>query len=147
MKCYELAEQVFDRFKPEVLLTYGGHPASLELMRRAPRVAGAECPSRRAWTSPRHSCGVAALPPQPLSRLLGLDGPVIPDPIPFDRIVADNPEPQYFTFINPQPSKGMAFLRRSPSFSTSADRTSLCWWWKAAARPTPWRGWRSISPA
>jgi hypothetical protein len=44
--------------------------------------------------------------------LLGLDGPVIPDPIPFDRIVADNPEPQYFTFINPQPSKGMAFLAR-----------------------------------
>ena len=31
----ELAEQVFDRFKPDVLLTYGGHPASLELMRRA----------------------------------------------------------------------------------------------------------------
>ncbi len=31
----ELAEQVFDRFRPDVLLTYGGHPASLELMRRA----------------------------------------------------------------------------------------------------------------
>ena len=31
----ELAEQVFDRFRPDALLTYGGHPASLELMRRA----------------------------------------------------------------------------------------------------------------
>jgi len=31
----ELAEQVFDRFRPDVLLTHGGHPASLELMRRA----------------------------------------------------------------------------------------------------------------
>jgi hypothetical protein len=31
----ELAEQVFDRFRPDVLLTYGGHPANLELMRRA----------------------------------------------------------------------------------------------------------------
>jgi len=31
----ELAEQVFDRFRPDVLLTYAGHPASLELMRRA----------------------------------------------------------------------------------------------------------------
>ena len=31
----ELAEQVFDRFRPDLLLTYGGHPASLELMRRA----------------------------------------------------------------------------------------------------------------
>ncbi len=38
----ELAEQVFDRFKPQVLLTYGGHPASLELMRQARWVAGAE---------------------------------------------------------------------------------------------------------
>ena len=31
----ELAGQVFDRFRPDVLLTYGGHPASLELMRSA----------------------------------------------------------------------------------------------------------------
>src|SRR5271166_2686103 len=31
----ELADQVFDRFRPDVLLTYGGHSASLELMRRA----------------------------------------------------------------------------------------------------------------
>jgi len=31
----EMAEQVFDRFRPDVLLTYGGHPANLELMRRA----------------------------------------------------------------------------------------------------------------
>ena len=31
----ELAEQVFDRFRPDVLLNYGSHPAGLELMRRA----------------------------------------------------------------------------------------------------------------
>jgi hypothetical protein len=31
----QLAELVLDRFRPDVLLTYGGHPASLELMRRA----------------------------------------------------------------------------------------------------------------
>jgi hypothetical protein len=31
----DLADQVLDRFQPYVLLTYGGHPASLELMRRA----------------------------------------------------------------------------------------------------------------
>jgi hypothetical protein len=81
-------------------------------MRRARRVAGAEFPSRRAWTRPRHSCGVAALPPQPLSRLLGLDGPVISDPIPLDRNVVDNPEPQYVTFVNPQLPKGVAVFAR-----------------------------------
>ena len=31
----DLAEQVLERFRPQVLLTYGGHPVSLELMRRA----------------------------------------------------------------------------------------------------------------
>jgi len=31
----ELAEQVFERFWPDVLLTYGGHPASLGMGRRA----------------------------------------------------------------------------------------------------------------
>jgi len=31
----DLANQVFERFQPQVLLTYGGHPVSLELMRRA----------------------------------------------------------------------------------------------------------------
>src|SRR4051794_25342907 len=30
-----LTEQVLDRFRPHLLLTYGGHPACLELMRRA----------------------------------------------------------------------------------------------------------------
>jgi hypothetical protein len=31
----DLADQVLDRFRPHVLLTCGGHPACLELMRRA----------------------------------------------------------------------------------------------------------------
>jgi UDP-N-acetylglucosamine:LPS N-acetylglucosamine transferase len=30
-----LADQVLERFRPHVLLTYGGHPACLGLMRRA----------------------------------------------------------------------------------------------------------------
>ena len=46
------------------------------------------------------------------TRLIGLDVPVIPDPIPLDRIVAANPEPTYATFINPQPSKGMTVFAR-----------------------------------
>ena len=74
----ELAEQVFDRFGPDVLLTYGGHPAGLELM------------------------------------LLGLDGPVIPDPIPFDRLVAVDPEPKYVTFITPSRPRVGPSSRGSP---------------------------------
>ena len=33
----DLAEQVFDRFRPQVMLTYGGHPLSMELMATAGR--------------------------------------------------------------------------------------------------------------
>jgi hypothetical protein len=31
----DLADQVLERFPPQILLMYGGHPACLELMRRA----------------------------------------------------------------------------------------------------------------
>jgi hypothetical protein len=94
----ELAEQVFDRFRPDVLLTYGGHPASLELMRRA-RMRGIAVVfhlhnfgnnDRRAF-----ALVSAVIFPwehsRPHARLMGLDGPVIPDPIPLDRIVAAQP--------------------------------------------------------
>ena len=46
------------------------------------------------------------------ARLLRLDGPVIPNPIPLDRLVAADPAPKYVTFINPQSSKGMAVFAR-----------------------------------
>ena len=46
------------------------------------------------------------------AKLIGLDGPVIPDPIPLDRIVAEKPEPTYATFINPQPPNGMTVFAR-----------------------------------
>ncbi len=51
----ELAEQVFERFRPEVLLTFGGHPASLELMRRAVGGWGRKCPSRVGFGAARGS--------------------------------------------------------------------------------------------
>ena len=37
---------------------------------------------------------------------------MIPDPIPLDRVVAENPEPKYVTFINPQPAKGLTVFAR-----------------------------------
>jgi Glycosyltransferase Family 4 len=125
----ELAEQVFDRFRPDVLLTYGGHPAGRELMRRA-RLRGItvvfhlhnfgqsepkESDSkndRRAFADVSAVIFPSEYSRRHHARLLGLDGPVIPDPIPLDRIVAADPEPKYVTFINPQPSKGMTVFAR-----------------------------------
>ncbi len=46
------------------------------------------------------------------ARLVGLDGPVITDTIPLERVVVDKPEPQNVTFINPQLPKGAAFFAR-----------------------------------
>ena len=105
----DLAEQVFDRFRPDVLLTYGGHPANLELMRRA-------CQRRIGVVFHLHNLGyndrkafadVSAVifsseySRRHHARLLGLDGPVIPDSILFDRIIAADPEPKYLTVVNP----------------------------------------------
>src|SRR5208337_1431318 len=102
------------------LLTYGGHPASLELMRRA-RQRGIAVVfhlhnfgynDRRAFADVSAVIFPSEYSRRHHARLLGLDGPVIPDPIPLDRIVAADQEPKYVTFINPQPSKGMAVFAR-----------------------------------
>ena len=45
-------------------------------------------------------------------RRVGLDGVVIPDPIRLDKVIAENPEPKFVTFINPQPDKGAAVFAR-----------------------------------
>jgi glycosyltransferase involved in cell wall biosynthesis len=116
----ELGDQVFERFQPDVLLTYGGHPVSLELMRRA-RARGIAVVFHlhnfgyRDRSALSHTSAIIF--PSEYSRshhakLLGLDGPVIPDPIPLDRVVAENPEPEYVTFINPQLPKGMTVFVR-----------------------------------
>ncbi len=95
----DLADQVFGRFQPQVLLTYGGHPVSLELMRRA-RARGI------AVVFHLHNFGYndrrgfedvsAIIFPSKYSRRLhqrrlGLDGVVIPDPIRLDQVIAELP--------------------------------------------------------
>ena len=116
----DLAEQVLKRFRPQVLLTYGGHPVSLELMRRA-RATGTPVvfhlhnfgyDDRRGFAD-----ASAIIFPSEYSRRfyrhrVGLDGTVIPDPIRLDRVIADDPDPRYVTFVNPQPEKGAAVFAR-----------------------------------
>jgi glycosyltransferase involved in cell wall biosynthesis len=116
----DLADQVLDRFRPQVLLTYGGHPVCLELMRQA-RSRGISVVfhlhnfaynNRVAFNDV-----TAVIFPSEYSRRLyrqrlGLDGTVIPDPIPLDRIVVEGAQPRYVTFINPQPEKGVSVFAR-----------------------------------
>ncbi len=114
-----LVDQVLDRFRPEVILTYGGHPACLEMMHRA-RTRGIAVVfhlhnfgynDRRGFTHVS-----AIIFPSEYSRRhyrqIGLEGTVIPDPIPLDRVIADDPDPKCVTFINPQPEKGVTVFAR-----------------------------------
>jgi glycosyltransferase involved in cell wall biosynthesis len=116
----DLAGQVLRRFRPDVVLTYGGHRVSLELMRRA-RAGGTPVVfhlhnfgynDRRGFAD-----AAAVLFPSEYSRRdhvrrIGLDGTVIPYPVRLDRVMAEDPEPTYVTFVNPQPEKGAAVFAR-----------------------------------
>jgi glycosyltransferase involved in cell wall biosynthesis len=103
-----------------VLLTYGGHPACLELMRRARMKSIAVVfhlhnfgyNDRRAFADASAVIFPSEYSRRYHARTLGLEGPVIPDPIPLERVVAENPEPKYVTFINPQPAKGLTVFAR-----------------------------------
>ena len=116
----DLAEQAINRFRPEILLAYGGHPVCLELMNRARAkdVAVVFHLHNFAYNDRRGFADVSAIIfPSEYSRnhyrrRVGLDGVVIPDPIRLDKVIAENPEPKFVTFINPQPDKGAAVFAR-----------------------------------
>jgi glycosyltransferase involved in cell wall biosynthesis len=116
----DLAGQVLERFKPEVLLSYGGHPVGLEVMRRA-RARGIAVVfhlhnfgygDRRGFSDVTGVIFPSEYSRRYYRRTVGLDGPVIPDPIRLDRVIAEDREPKYATFINPQPEKGAAVFAR-----------------------------------
>ncbi len=116
----DLAERVLDRLRPQVLLTYGGHPAVLELMASARRrgVAVVFFLRNLGYTQRRTFANVhrVLVPSQYVAshyaQRLGLSCTVLPSPIRFDRVVADAPEPRYLTFVNPQPAKGVTVFAR-----------------------------------
>lgn len=116
----DLFDQVLERFRPRLLLTYGGHPAGLEMMSRARRKGVAVVfhlhnfayRDRLAFQD-----ATAVLVPSEYCRrhyrrLLGLETAAIPYPLRLDRVVAADPEPKYLTFVNPQPVKGTTVFAR-----------------------------------
>jgi len=116
----DLADQVLARFRPELVLTYGGHPANRALMRRA-RQHGIPVVFHLhnfAYDRPDvFADTTAVLVPSAYSRRfyarrLGLDATVLPYPLRADRVVAPDPDPTYVTFVNPQPAKGVTVWAR-----------------------------------
>ncbi len=117
---FELADQVLARFRPQVLLTYGGHPASLELMARARRRGIAVVfhlhnfgySDRRGFADAKAVLVPSEFTRRFYARRVGQDCTAIPYPLRFDRVVAKDPEPRYLTFVNPQPAKGVTVFAR-----------------------------------
>jgi glycosyltransferase involved in cell wall biosynthesis len=111
---------VLYRFRPDVLLTYDGHPICLELMRRtgSPSIAVVFHLHNFAYGDSRAFAHVAALifPSEHSRRCyaerIGLDSTVIADPVQLDRVIAENPESRYLTFVNPQAEKGVIVFAR-----------------------------------
>ncbi len=116
----DLARQVLERFRPDVLLTYGGHAVSLGLMRRA-RASGTPVVfhlhnfgygDRRGFVD-----ASAILFPSEYSRRfyrerVGLEGTAIRYPMNLERAIAEDRDPRYVTLVNPQPEKGVSVFAR-----------------------------------
>jgi glycosyltransferase involved in cell wall biosynthesis len=116
----DLADQVFERFRPDCLLTYGGHPVSLELMRRARRrkipvvfhLHNFSYTDRRGFTDASAVLVPTECAQRHYARRLGLNCVHIPLPLNSRRVLAPDREPRYVTFVNPQLAKGAALVSR-----------------------------------
>jgi glycosyltransferase involved in cell wall biosynthesis len=115
-----LAEAI-RRFRPAVLLTYGGDPASRGA-RSLARRAGAKVAFRLhnfAYPDPTAFTDCDAITvPSAFSRdhhctTLGLDCTVVPPVIEPSRILVDRPDRgRFVTFVNPEPNKGVFWFAR-----------------------------------
>ncbi|MBY0310736.1 MAG: glycosyltransferase [Phycisphaerales bacterium] len=116
----DLGEQVLDRFRPHLVLTYGGHPAGLDFLRRtrARGIATVFHLHNFAYTDRRTFEHVSAVvtPSEYAKRFyrtcVGVDSTVIPDPLRHERVVSIDADSKYVTFVNPQPAKGITVLAR-----------------------------------
>jgi glycosyltransferase involved in cell wall biosynthesis len=115
-----LFERVLDRFRPDAVLTYGGHWLAEEVIacvkRRGLPVIFTLC--NFAYHDPDLFRGVdAVLVPSAYSqahyrRTLGLECTTIPCPVDWGRVLCPEVRGEYVTFVNPQPHKGVFLFAR-----------------------------------
>lgn len=115
-----LFEGIVDRFRPDVLLTYGGHWLAHQVMVRARRrgLAVVFGLHNFAYTdasvfAPAHAVLVPSqFAAEHYRRALGLACTPIPYTWDWDRIRCERVEGRYVTFVNPQPHKGVFWFAR-----------------------------------
>jgi len=113
-----LVGRVAERFEPEVILTYGGDPATRAAVEavRKPGVKVVFNLRNFAYRSAAAFRGIdAVIVPSAFARdhyrtTLGLECVVLPGPIVPDRVVCERIVPRYATFVNPLPQKGVVWV-------------------------------------
>jgi glycosyltransferase involved in cell wall biosynthesis len=116
----DLADQVLQRSRPAVLLTYGGHPANWRLMAAARRrgipivfhLHNFGYPDRSAFADAAAVLVPSAFSARYHARHVGLSCTAIPYPLAPERVVAPDPNPRSVTIVNPQPAKGLTVFAR-----------------------------------
>lgn len=116
----DLAVEALERFRPQVLLTYGGQAAGLELMRLARARGIAVVFHLHNFAYKDHSAFAhtsAILVPSEYTRRhyarsIRLDTTAIPLPLRPTRAIASDLAPRFVTFVNPQRCKGAAVFAR-----------------------------------
>ena len=136
------------------MLTYGGHPVSMELMARAQRRGIAVVFHLHDFAYDNRSAfrftDAVIVPTEycrrHYARKLGLEATLIPYPFHAARVVADDRQPKYLTFVNPVPEKGVTVFGGLPPSWAGGGPTSPCWLWRPAAPRIGWDGSVWISP-
>ncbi len=118
----DLYEVILDRFQPDLVLTYGGHPVGIELMKRARKrniavvfqIHNFAYKDRQAFAFASHILVPSQFSRDYYQRTLGLDAKAIDPPFRLDRTFVAETErkPRYLTFVNPDPSKGFTLWAR-----------------------------------
>ena len=115
-----LYDRILETFQPNVLLTYGGQAVGWEMMKRA-RERGIRVVfalHNYAYRDAGFFKNVdSVLVPSKFCadyyrKGLGLSCVAIPSPMIWSRILCERESPQYVTFVNPQPHKGVFVFAR-----------------------------------
>ncbi len=140
----DLYEVILDRFQPDVVLTYGGHPVGIELMKRARKrnipvifqIHNFAYKDRQAFAFASHILVPSQFSRDYYQRTLGLDAKAIDPPFRLDRAFVAETErkPRYLTFVNPILRRGSPFGLGSLMNSVDAGPISPSLLLKAEAR-------------
>jgi glycosyltransferase involved in cell wall biosynthesis len=116
----DLFGQVLDRFRPQVVMTYGGQPVCRQLISKA-RLRGAAVvfhlrnfayEGGTLFDEVNGLVVTSAYSGRHYNKVLERECKVIPNSLKTDQIIAADPRPQYLTYVNPEKSKGVVFFAR-----------------------------------